>query len=384
MKIAVTADWHLNKNNRIQKFIKSINTIIDKAIEDKVDLFVHCGDIFTDNNPDSMERMVFVSLLMKLINANIPIRIVLGNHDFSARNVFMQENAIVELGMLPISDVQVISKPRAELFKGIPLAYIPHITKDIVDKEGSYENAYKKALGAVGEASILFTHALMQGFAEGGSDVRSINPDSISGFGLVCAGDIHKSQAWTNRNDVNMLYVGSPEKITMGEAGNLQRYVCVDIDKKGGIKVNYTPIETTKMNTIDIVCNENEMICESKGSVPLDIRISRGMDFEPFKGLEKTIEGCIVSVRFSGHKAILDKIDRGYIEKEIAKLHPEMVQCISYKVTDNIAVRDNSFAKIMSDEQYLDKWIKSQKIGTDRAEKILTMGLEIINENSKS
>ncbi len=95
VKILHFADAHINMANygrqdpetglpmRVVDFLKSLDTIIDAAIEEKVDLVIFAGDAYKDRNPAPTYQREWGQRIMRLSNANIPTILLVGNHDLS-------------------------------------------------------------------------------------------------------------------------------------------------------------------------------------------------------------------------------------------------------------------------------------------------------------
>lgn len=91
VKVAICADTHLNafyakmKPEQLEKrreFLrKAFKTVVDFAIEEKVDIFLHAGDIFDMPDPRYLEIIYVFRELMRLRSAGIKTFIVGGTHD---------------------------------------------------------------------------------------------------------------------------------------------------------------------------------------------------------------------------------------------------------------------------------------------------------------
>src|SRR3989304_334393 len=100
MKIAITADLHLNKSVykgvmdkdcplipfRNVDFMKAFSYVCDKTIENKPDLMVIAGDVYDNHSPSNEIRGFFSGQLHRVSNNNIPIIILVGNHDICRKH----------------------------------------------------------------------------------------------------------------------------------------------------------------------------------------------------------------------------------------------------------------------------------------------------------
>lgn len=91
MKILHTSDWHLGRRpvggigeyskTRYEDYFNAAEFIVDKAIENKIDVFIIAGDLFDRSSllPDILFRTE--NLLKKLKENNIEVLLIEGNHD---------------------------------------------------------------------------------------------------------------------------------------------------------------------------------------------------------------------------------------------------------------------------------------------------------------
>ena len=68
---------------RVVDFLKSLDTIVDTAIDECVDLVLFAGDAFKDRNPAPTFQREWGKRIMRLSHARIPTLLLVGNHDLS-------------------------------------------------------------------------------------------------------------------------------------------------------------------------------------------------------------------------------------------------------------------------------------------------------------
>jgi exonuclease SbcD len=68
---------------RVIDFLKSLDKIIDSAIEEKVDLVLFAGDAYKDRNPAPTFQREWGKRIIRLSKAGIPTVLLVGNHDLS-------------------------------------------------------------------------------------------------------------------------------------------------------------------------------------------------------------------------------------------------------------------------------------------------------------
>src|SRR5258708_32143065 len=97
MKLLHFADAHIDMANygrhdpetglplRVLDFLKSLDTIVDAAIFEKVDMVIFAGDAYKDRSPAPTFQREWGRRIMRLSQAKIPTLLLIGNHDISPR-----------------------------------------------------------------------------------------------------------------------------------------------------------------------------------------------------------------------------------------------------------------------------------------------------------
>lgn len=89
MRIAHISDTHLGYrqyqlDERENDFYEAFNEAIEKAIEERVDVLIHSGDLFNSSTPPVKALYVFKNALRK-VNGKMKVYTVLGDHDTPKR-----------------------------------------------------------------------------------------------------------------------------------------------------------------------------------------------------------------------------------------------------------------------------------------------------------
>jgi exonuclease SbcD len=117
---------------RVLDFLKALDTIVDTAIAEKVDLVLFAGDAYKDRTPAPTFQREWGRRIIRLSRAGIPCVLLIGNHDLSP--ALGRAHALQEYQTLEVENVLVIDKPRLlrpdDLF-GLPLQImaIPWISR---------------------------------------------------------------------------------------------------------------------------------------------------------------------------------------------------------------------------------------------------------------
>jgi len=94
---------------RVLDFLKALDTIVDAAISEQVDLVIFAGDAYKDRNPLPTYQREWGRRIMRLSQARIPTLLVVGNHDISPS--VGRANTLHEFDTLQVSYVRVIQEP---------------------------------------------------------------------------------------------------------------------------------------------------------------------------------------------------------------------------------------------------------------------------------
>src|SRR5574338_388951 len=121
MKVLHFADAHIDMANygrhdpvsglpmRVLDFLKSLDTIVDTAIERKVDMVIFAGDAYKDRSPAPTFQREWGKRIMRLSQAKIPTLLLVGNHDLSPATG--RAHAIQEFDTLQVPYVRVLQSP---------------------------------------------------------------------------------------------------------------------------------------------------------------------------------------------------------------------------------------------------------------------------------
>jgi exonuclease SbcD len=122
LKLLHFADAHIDMANygrhdpetglplRVLDFLKSLDTIVETAIAEKVDLVLFAGDAYKDRSPAPTFQREWGRRIIRLSKAGIRTLLLVGNHDLSP--ALGRAHAIQEFDTLDIPHVTVLAKPQ--------------------------------------------------------------------------------------------------------------------------------------------------------------------------------------------------------------------------------------------------------------------------------
>ena len=245
---------------RVVDFLKSLDTIIEAAITERVDLVVFAGDAYKDRSPAPTFQREWERRIMMLSRAGIPTLLLVGNHDLSPS--LGRAHAMEEFATLEIPHIRVVDKPallKPEDLEGLPLQAIclPWISRSgmmaqleiqaqdpaeiYTMLEERLDSLIDGWLDEVDPALpvLLVAHASVQGAKYGGERTVTLGrevvlPGSLvrdPRFDYVALGHIHKAQDLNDGHHPPVIYPGSIERVDFGEVGDEKFYIIAHVER---------------------------------------------------------------------------------------------------------------------------------------------------------
>jgi len=286
MKLLHFADAHIDMANygrhdpktglpfRVLDFLKSLDTIINAAISEKVDMVLFAGDAYKDRSPAPTFQREWGKRIIRLSQAKIPTLLLVGNHDLSP--AAGRAHAIQEFDTLQVPYVKVLQSPEFltpnDLWN-IPVQIIamPWITRsglmanlemsaaDTGEVFSNLESRISSLIeGWIEEADktlplILTAHASVEGALFGAERMVMLGSDLVLPTSLVkdprldyvAMGHIHKPQDVNDGQHPPVVYPGSIERIDFGEAKDDKFYILAEVTR-GRADIEWKKIEGTR------------------------------------------------------------------------------------------------------------------------------------------
>lgn len=271
MKILHTSDLHIGKYIGTYDLKEDteyvLNQVVDTAIRERVEVVLISGDVFDRPNPSEEAIKMYVSFLKELLDKNIKVIAISGNHDsgirLSAYKEILGKGYFVEGEFnSPMRKVSLNDEFGPVNFYMLPF-FTPFIVKSNLKLEKGLEN-YDLAMDEIikrenidtSQRNIILAHQFVAGFKFGGSEedfsysngdeknvagVGIISLDKFQNFDYVALGHIHKPQKISRET---IRYSGSLLKYKTSEIdGPDKSVVIIDLKEKGNIEVKLDPIK---------------------------------------------------------------------------------------------------------------------------------------------
>ncbi len=282
MKILHFADAHIDIANhgrqdaqtglpvRVLDFLRSLDTIVDAAVEEKVDLVIFAGDAYKDRTPAPTFQREWGRRMIRLSQAGIPTLLLVGNHDLSP--ALGRAHALEEFNTLQVPHIRVLDRPQLlgpQQLEGLPLQVIAlpwiarsglmaHLGMSVGNLSEVYEELENRLHELVekwlAEADphlpvVMIAHASVQGASYGGERTVMLGGDLVLSGSLVrdnrldyvALGHIHKPQDLNVGLHPPVIYPGSIERVDFGEAAENKYYIIADV-QRGKTNVDWRQI----------------------------------------------------------------------------------------------------------------------------------------------
>ena len=409
MKIIHFADLHLGVESygridpasglpsRFLDFLSSFDKLVDHALENKVDLFLFCGDAYKSRDPSQTQQREFAKRIKRLSQSGLPVFLLIGNHDLpnaigrattteifdtlAIENVYVANRPDVHKIPTPSGTIQIVSLPwlrRSALLskedtKNLDFNQInqrmQQVLTNIIDTQAEKLDPRLP--------SLLAAHVWVSGARIGSEASMTIGQEHVllpgnvanPAFDYVALGHIHRHQVLSQNPPV--VYAGSLERLDFGDEKDDKGFYLVEIEpgsETGQRQVSYQfqPVSGRRFVTIkvDIELQDTEptstilkAIAEKESQVAdAIVRLQIGLPQE--------VEG---QIRDSDIKNALKEAHYYAIVKDIKR---ESRLRLGHRAAEEI-----------TPTQALQAYLEDKKYSRSYSELLLKYGEELIKEN---
>lgn len=276
-------------NTRLLDFRRSFDALVQRALDEQIDLFLFCGDAYRTADPTPTQQKLFAEALAPVARAGIPIAMIVGNHDHP---VSFGKASSVDIFALLEGNVQIFAQPT---FRGPanpietrsgPLQLIalpwpirskiltrdehraktPHEVRELI--ETAYVEFVARSAAELDPAlpAVVAGHMTVQGAELSGSERASLIAHEPTwtaaqltppGVDYVALGHIHRYQdrnrdAYERGDGPPVVYASSIERISFKEHDAEKGFVLVDIEPGRTPRTRYTFVATPARRFVPI------------------------------------------------------------------------------------------------------------------------------------
>ncbi|MCM0590266.1 MAG: exonuclease SbcCD subunit D [Gloeotrichia echinulata IR180] len=266
-------------NTRLEDFVNTLSRCIDRALTETVDMVIFGGDAFPDATPPPFVQEAFASQFRRLVDAEIPTVLLVGNHDqHSQGQGGASLNIYRTLGVRGFVVGDTLTTHRIATRNGkVQVITLPWLTRSTLMTRQETEGL------SIAEVNQLLTQRL-QVVLEG--EIRRLDPDVPTillahlmadnatlgaerflavgkGFTLplslltrpcfdyVALGHVHKHQNLNKSNDPPVIYPGSIERVDFSEEKEDKGYIMIELER-GRVNWEFCPLSVRTFRTIDV------------------------------------------------------------------------------------------------------------------------------------
>jgi len=270
-------------NSRLEDFTQTLAHCIDRAVEEPVDLVLFSGDAFPDATPAPVVQQAFAEQFRRLVDAQIPTVLLVGNHDQHSQGQGGASLCIYRtLGVPGFIVGDRLATHTIETRQGpVQVVTLPWLTRSALltrpEMEGlSMAAVQQQLIGRLrlaleGEIrrldtkmpSILLAHAMVDTAQYGAERFlaagRSFTiPMALLArpcFDYIGLGHVHKHQILSQRP--LMLYPGSIERVDFSEEQEDKGYVLVTLEQ-GKADAEFCPLPVRPFRTLRVDVSDSD------------------------------------------------------------------------------------------------------------------------------
>lgn len=272
-------------NTRLEDFVGTLSRCIDRALSEPVDLVLFGGDAFPDSTPPPYVQQAFASQFRRLVDAQIPTVLLVGNHDQHsqgqggaslciyrtlgvpgfivgdtlATHVIPTRNGAVNVITLPwLTRSTLMTRQETE---GMSMSDVGHLLTERL--QVVLEAEIRRLDPQI--PTVLLAHLMADNATLGAEKFLAVGkgftlPLSLltrDCFDYVALGHVHRHQNLNKHNNPPVIYPGSIERVDFSEEKEDKGYVMVDLQRKQ-VNWEFQPLSVRVFRTIEIDVSKQE------------------------------------------------------------------------------------------------------------------------------
>jgi len=271
-------------NGRVLDFLHRFDELIDYGLEREVDLVIFAGDAFKTRNPNPTYQRAFARRVKRLVDAGVPIVLLVGNHDLPT--MAQRASSVDIFRTLDVPNVVVGWEEKVHLIETrrgpVQVATVPYpvrqrlLTQDdyrglsIRDLDEKLQAIVAELIQAMAQQldpdvpAVLAAHLSVSGASFGSERSVMIGRDAVvlksvladPAWDYVALGHIHMHQSLNGDSYPAVVYAGSPERIDFGEEGQPKGFCWVELARGKTawefVEVDARPFVTVRADVRDI------------------------------------------------------------------------------------------------------------------------------------
>lgn len=379
-------DPHIGGSSRLQDFAAALDRAVDYAIDQQIDLFLFAGDAYKTRDPSPTQQREFALRLRRLLEADIPVFLLTGNHDMP--NSVGRATSLDIFGSLPLANLHVARKPDLHLVQTrsgpVQIVAVPWMMRSALMARDELKNKTVDELNrellarlesfmddAVSRLqpetpAILTLHGSIAGATYGSERSTMLGSDLVipknlvanRAFSYVALGHIHKHQQLAA--DPPVVYSGGVERIDFGEERDPKGFVVVDIAGKEA-RWRFVESGARPFKSVSVQAQGTDPTAEVLDAIA-----------------GRSLAGAIVKLEVH----LLDSNQSAFQEGRVrAALHDVYHLSIVRSVDRGDRQRGSGFSTAYSPLQNLHTYLQRQGVPDDRAAVLLEYARRLVGED---
>ena len=406
MRIIHFADLHIGVENysrtepetglstRLLDFLNALDQLVDYAITNKADLVLLAGDAYKSRDPNQTQQREFARRLATLSSADIPVFLLVGNHDLP--NAMGRATAIEIFNTLDVPRLYVGDKITNYLIDTpsgpLQITALPWpkrsalLTRDdtrglsIEQINEKLQTILSKCVRDLSEKlnpdipAILAAHVTVDGSKLGSERAMMLGQDHslrssdlhLPVYDYIALGHIHKHQVL--RDNPLMVYAGSLQRVDFGEENDPKGFCAIDLNAQRSqgrrlTSFHFEEVTARAFTTIDV---------KIPSSTP-------GPTKDALRAIQKSkVAGAIVRLRISLTADQSVQLRMGEIREALEPAHH--VASIQTQVSDERRARlPTDAARDLDTISALSRYLESRNVDASRKQKLIAHAKGLID-----
>ncbi len=324
-------------NTRLEDFVNTLSRCIDRALAEPVDLVLFGGDAFPDATPPPFVQEKFASQFRRLVDAQIPTVLLVGNHDQHSQGQggaslciyrtlgvpgfvvgdrlqmhhITTRNGSVQVITLPwLTRSTLLTRPETDGFS------LTEVNQLLIERlRAAMEGEIRRLDPKV--PTVLLGHLMIDNASYGAERFLAVGkgftiPLSLlvrPCFDYVALGHVHRHQNLNKSNDPPIIYPGSIERVDFSEEKEDKGYVMIELER-GSAKWEFCPLPVRSFCTINV-----------------DISSAADPQAALLKAIEKkNTQDAVVRLIYKLRSEQLDQIDSASVHRVLNQAHSYTIQ----------------------------------------------------------
>ncbi|MBD2771620.1 exonuclease subunit SbcD [Iningainema tapete] len=266
-------------NTRLEDFVNTLSICIDRALTEPVDMVLFSGDAFPDATPAPYVQEAFASQFRRLVDANIPTVLLVGNHDQHSQGQGGASLCIYRtLGVPGFVVGDKLTTHRIQTRSGgVQVITLPWLTRSTLMTRAETDNL---SLAEINQLLVDRLQVVIEG------EIRRLDPDvptvllghvmadnanlgaerflavgkgftiplsllTRPCFDYVALGHVHRHQNLNKSNNPPVIYPGSIERVDFSEEKEDKGYIMVELEI-GSANWEFCPLPARTFRTIEL------------------------------------------------------------------------------------------------------------------------------------